>query len=165
MNVSSTEMSSPIGRLRLSATDEGLCAIDFDGPHAAYKKMKKNGESSSRSRELLRKAENALTRYFAGEMEAFTGVPLDFSGTPFQKKVWAALLKIPAGNTRSYADIARAIGNPKAVRAVGSANGANPIPIIVPCHRVIGADGSLTGYGGGCDRKEWLLKHEGALLV
>ena len=103
-----------------------------------------------------------LEEYFAGRRRGFD-LPLDLRGTDFQKRCWQELLKIPHGETRSYAEIARAIGNPAAVRAVGLANGKNPIAIIVPCHRVIGSDGSLTGYGGGLDVKRQLLELEGAL--
>jgi methylated-DNA-[protein]-cysteine S-methyltransferase len=105
----------------------------------------------------------ALAAYFAGDLAAIEGLPLaDAIGTPFQRAVWGALRAIPCGETRSYGQQARAIGRPSAVRAVGLANGANPIGVVVPCHRVIGADTSLTGYGGGIDRKRWLLRHEGA---
>ena len=104
----------------------------------------------------------AFERYFAGDRTALKTVPWTTGGTAFQRKVWQALATIPVGETWSYAQLAAAIGSPKAVRAVGLANGANPIPIVVPCHRVIGANGSLTGFGGGLDRKRWLLRHEGA---
>lgn len=102
----------------------------------------------------------ALQRYFDGEITALDAIPVAFSGTPFQKKVWTALRTIHAGTTLSYGDLARRIGEPAAVRAVGLANGRNPIGVVVPCHRVIGSDGSLTGYGGGLPRKRWLLDHE-----
>jgi methylated-DNA-[protein]-cysteine S-methyltransferase len=105
----------------------------------------------------------ALRAYFAGELRTLDNLLTVAGGTDFQRRVWAALRTIPVGQTRSYLDIAVAIGNPKAVRAIGLANGANPIGIVVPCHRVIGVNGSMTGYGGGLARKEWLLKHEGAL--
>lgn len=103
---------------------------------------------------------SALRRYFAGEVSALDALPVILRGTPFQSNVWAALRKIPAGATLSYAALARRIGAPNAVRAVGLANGSNPVGVIVPCHRVIGSDGSLTGYGGGLSRKRWLLEHE-----
>jgi methylated-DNA-[protein]-cysteine S-methyltransferase len=101
-----------------------------------------------------------LTRYFAKELTALDGVPVELNGTPFQKQVWTALRSIAAGTTTSYSELARRIGHRDAVRAVGAANGANPVALIVPCHRVIGANGSLTGYGGGLSRKRWLLDHE-----
>ena len=103
----------------------------------------------------------ALDRYFAGDPAALDGIEVAGAGTPFQRRVWAALRAIPAGRTASYRDIATALGDPKAVRAVGMANGANPIAIVVPCHRVIAHDGTLGGYSGGLDRKRWLLAHEG----
>jgi len=102
--------------------------------------------------------------YFKGDIGAIDRLPVDDAvGTPFQKSVWRALRKIKSGKTISYAELARRIGKPKAVRAAGLANGQNPISIVVPCHRVIGSDGSLTGYGGGLERKEWLLRHEGVI--
>jgi methylated-DNA-[protein]-cysteine S-methyltransferase len=101
-----------------------------------------------------------LKAYFDGDMEALERIPVVFGGTPFQNKVWKALRRIPTGTTLSYGALAKKIGEPKAVRAVGLANGSNPIGVVVPCHRVIGSDGSLTGYGGGLPRKKWLLEHE-----
>ena len=106
-----------------------------------------------------------LEAYFGGQLDALDGIPCETGGTPFQRAVWAALRRIRAGQTRSYGEVAREVGSPKAVRAVGLANGSNPIGVIVPCHRVIGSDGSLTGYGGGLERKRWLLQHEGAQLA
>ncbi len=107
----------------------------------------------------------ALDAYFAGDLAATAAVEVDPGGTAFQKEAWAALRRIPPGETRTYAEQAAAIGRPAATRAVGAANGANPVAIIVPCHRVIGADGTLTGFGGGIERKRWLLAHEGAAAV
>ena len=104
----------------------------------------------------------AFAAYFAGDRDAFASVAWEGVGTPFQRKVWKALCDIPAGETISYSTLAERIGRPTAVRAVGLANGSNPVALIVPCHRVIGANGSLTGYGGGLHRKRWLLEHEGA---
>jgi len=104
----------------------------------------------------------AMAAYFAGDLTAIDGIPVDTAGTPFQRDVWSALRRIRPGTTLSYGGLAQSLGRPKSVRAVGLANGANPIGIVVPCHRVIGADGSLTGYGGGIERKRWLLTHEGA---
>jgi methylated-DNA-[protein]-cysteine S-methyltransferase len=105
----------------------------------------------------------AIARYFAGELTAIDTLSVETAGTPFQREVWHALREIPCGTTISYATLARRIGRPNAVRAVGLANGSNPVGIVVPCHRVIGSDGSLTGYGGGIERKRWLLRHEHAL--
>jgi len=110
-------------------------------------------------------ARRAFEAYFRGEARALEAVPWEASGTPFQLTVWTALCTIPAGETLSYAGLAERIGRPSAVRAVGLANGANPVAVVVPCHRVIGADGSLTGYGGGLTRKRWLLDLEGASLT
>jgi methylated-DNA-[protein]-cysteine S-methyltransferase len=110
---------------------------------------------------LLDEARRQLVAYFAGRLRAFD-VPLAPNGTDFQRRVWSALREIPFGTTVSYAELARRVSSTPAVRAVGAANGRNPIPIIVPCHRVIGSDGSLTGFGGGLPRKQWLLRHEGA---
>jgi len=103
-----------------------------------------------------------LGKYFAGELDVLTSIAVDTGGTPFQRRVWNELRRIPTGSTVSYGDLARAIGAPTAVRAVGAANGANPVAIVIPCHRVIGSDGQLTGYGGGLERKRWLLRHESA---
>ena len=112
---------------------------------------------------VLQLATDQVEAYFQGRLQAFD-IPLDMAGTPFQQSVWQALLAIPFGRTASYQQIADAVGNPKAVRAVGAANGQNPVSLIVPCHRIIGKNGSLAGYGGGIWRKEWLLRHEGVLL-
>jgi methylated-DNA-[protein]-cysteine S-methyltransferase len=110
------------------------------------------------------KARGCVEAYFDGKLDAIDAIPVVMAGTPFQKAVWEALRRIPVGTTMSYGDLATQLGEPKLMRAVGSANGSNPIGVIVPCHRVIGADGSLTGYGSGLPRKKWLLEHEGVLL-
>ncbi len=109
-------------------------------------------------------AGSRVEAYFAGDLRAIDTIAVEMPGTPFQKEVWQALRRIPVGSTMSYSGLARQLGRPKATRAVGLANGANPIGIIVPCHRVIGANASLTGYGSGLPRKKWLLEHEGVLL-
>ncbi|MBO6635766.1 methylated-DNA--[protein]-cysteine S-methyltransferase [Parvibaculum sp.] len=151
-------LETPIGRLRLAATDAGLAAVLFPNQKdVAFPKR----DGSAKARAQIDKTVKALTRYFEGKQKDFSGLTLAAQGTDFQKRVWNALTGIPFGQTRSYADIARAIGNPKGMRAVGLANGKNPLPIIVPCHRVIGADGSLTGFGGGLPTKKWLLEFEG----
>jgi O-6-methylguanine DNA methyltransferase len=163
MEISELKIDSPLGPLRLSASDAGLCAIRFSGgpgPHAA---PDARVVPSAARQKLLAKARRALERYFSGKPEDFTDVPLDPAGTAFQRQVWETLRGIPRGQTRSYGEIAAAIGRPGAGRAVGSANRVNPIPIVVPCHRVIGSDGALRGYAGRLDRKEWLLRHEHAL--
>ena len=143
-------IASPIGPLRLVATDDALVAIEFDAPP----------EPKSPSHPILDQAERELAEYFQGARRTFT-VHLDPVGTAFQHRVWEALLRVPYGRVESYAGVARAIGSPAAVRAVGAANGRNPIPIIVPCHRIVGSNGDLTGYGGGMAKKQWLLGHEG----
>ncbi|HRQ65474.1 MAG TPA: aldo/keto reductase [Xanthomonadaceae bacterium] len=148
-------IASPVGPLRLRANAQGLSAIEFAA--RARPAAIKGGDDTTRTH--LKKAQTQLGEYFAGRRRDFN-LPLAASGTEFQQRCWQALMDIPFGETRSYADIARAIGQPKAVRAVGLANNRNPLPIVVPCHRVIGADGSLTGYGGGLKAKRWLLALE-----
>lgn len=152
-------LKSPIGDLRLAASDEGLVAVVF--PNEKKKRVFADTKGSAAAQAHLKAGMTALKEYFAGKRKDFRDVRLAPEGTDFQKSVWKALQKIPFGATKSYADIARAIGNPKAMRAVGLANGKNPIPIIVPCHRVIGANGALTGFGGGIPTKKALLEHEG----
>ncbi len=147
-------MSSPVGGLILLASEEGLTGLHFEDGFQGDSWIK--GESS-----FLDQAERELNEYFAGKRESFD-VPIDLHGTDFQLSVWEALKTIPFGEVVSYQFIADQIENPRAVRAVGLANGRNPISIIVPCHRVIGANGKLTGYGGGVDRKWHLLVHEKA---
>ena len=150
-----TTMESPVGTLRLVAEEAGLRTVWFvrgrkdEEPDAAWKK------DSAFFADVMRQ----LNAYFAGELREFE-IPLLMLGTDFQKRVWKALLSIPYGETMSYGELAKRIGEPKAVRAVGAANGQNPIPIIVPCHRVIGSDGSLTGFGGGLENKKKLLELE-----
>ncbi|MGB3810384.1 MAG: methylated-DNA--[protein]-cysteine S-methyltransferase [Parvibaculum sp.] len=156
--LASANLKSPIGDLRLAATEEGLIAVVFP---IETKRTYANARGSVPARMHLDAATEALKEYFAGKRTEFKDLTLAPAGTAFQLSVWQALLQIPFGATRSYADIARAIGNPKGVRAVGLANGRNPIPVIVPCHRVIGSNGSLTGFGGGLPTKKWLLAHEG----
>jgi methylated-DNA-[protein]-cysteine S-methyltransferase len=150
-----TSIESPLGSLLLMADDAGLRRIDFakDG-HPAQPEP-----SWKENRAPLETAIRQLNLYFAGKIETFD-LPLAPTGTPFQIEVWRRLLDIPYGETVSYGDLAKKIGNPKACRAVGLANGANPIPIIIPCHRVIGSNGKLTGYGGGLPIKEKLLALE-----
>ena len=147
------EIDSPVGKLTLLASEKGLAGIHFEN---RYHDSWEQGQSS-----FLDQAESEMQQYFAEERTKFE-VSLDPQGTDFQRSVWNELSKIPYGVVVSYLDIAKGIRNPKAVRAVGLANGANPISIIIPCHRVIGANGKLTGYGGGLERKQKLLKHEKA---
>lgn len=147
MNYSAT-MESPIGPLLLTCSDAGLTSLQM-------------GARAEREQDhpLLQRARLQLEEFFAGERREFD-LPLEPQGTEFQRAVWEQLRAIPFAETASYGQVAARVGRPKASRAVGAANGANPIAIIVPCHRVIGADGSLTGFGGGLQRKQWLLQHE-----
>jgi methylated-DNA-[protein]-cysteine S-methyltransferase len=144
-------MTSPLGPLRLHARGDELVAIHL--PDSAF------APARARATRVLALARDQLDEYFAGARVAFD-LPLAPDGTGFQRLVWRALLAIPFGETRSYGDVARAIGRPAASRAVGAANGRNPLAIVVPCHRVIGASGALVGYGGGLPAKRWLLDHE-----
>jgi methylated-DNA-[protein]-cysteine S-methyltransferase len=158
------ESPSPIGALTIAERAGRVCLVHFgvDGADVdAY--LERWYPGAPRVRGTLDRIRSILQEYFAGDCGALDRVAVELNGTPFQRKVWEALRAIPAGSTVSYADLARQIGEPRAVRAVGAANGANPVAVIVPCHRVIGADGTLTGYGGGLDRKQWLLAHEGVL--
>ncbi|WP_342755085.1 methylated-DNA--[protein]-cysteine S-methyltransferase [Pantoea sp. MBD-2R] len=150
-------LPSPVGELTLIASDNGLAAILWENENP--KRVRAMMPQENPSHPILLETERQLTEYFAGQRRCFT-VKLDFVGTEFQKKVWAALVAIPFGETRSYAEIARQIGHPAAVRAVGAANGKNPISIIAPCHRVIGSNGKLTGFAGGLTAKALLLKIE-----
>lgn len=163
-------IASPVGELLVATdADARLRILDF-------------GDYDERMRRLLRRRygpegvemvegrapasiRDALEAYFAGEIDALDAIPVEAAGTPFQRDVWAALRTIPAGATLSYGGLAAQIGRPSAMRAVGLANGSNPIAIVVPCHRVIGADATLTGYGGGVERKRWLLAHEGVAVA
>ena len=141
-------METPIGRILLEADENGVCALRF---HAC--------KAVSDAHPVLDMAELELNEYFAGRRRRFS-VPLSIHGTDFQKKVWRALTEIPYGATASYLDIAEAVGNPKACRAVGMANHVNPLPVFVPCHRVVGKNGKLTGYAGGLEMKQFLLELE-----
>jgi methylated-DNA-[protein]-cysteine S-methyltransferase len=148
---------SPIGPLRIRVGEKGIVALDFVDEATA-----RRGEAASPPPgmpEVLRTARKELDEYFRGSRASFSA-PIDLTGTPFQRRVWEVLLRIPYGQTMSYKEVAAAVGNGSATRAVGGANHRNPVSIIVPCHRVVGCDGRLTGYGGGLWRKEWLLDHE-----
>ncbi len=148
-------LQCPLGTLRLVSDGEHLVSIEFDGQHGSGQ------EQQEREDRVLRSCASQLREYFAGERRQFD-LPLAPGGTDFQRSVWQALEKIPYGERRSYRDLARAIARPKAVRAVGAANGRNPLPIVVPCHRVVGSDGSLTGFAGGLEAKKLLLDLEAA---
>jgi methylated-DNA-[protein]-cysteine S-methyltransferase len=162
-------IESPIGIMLLVHDPEGhVRALDFHDFEPRMRRLLRRhyGKDESdfivESREAPAAVRQALARYFAGDLTAIDDIPVATAGTSFQREVWAALRRIRPGTTLSYGALAHQLGRPKSVRAVGLANGANPIAIVVPCHRVIGADASLTGYGGGIDRKRWLLTHEGA---
>jgi methylated-DNA-[protein]-cysteine S-methyltransferase len=169
-------VETPIGTIRVDVEDSAVVAIHLperprDGSRLASANRERGSQTSnadlgsrgaSGDEAVLAEACRQLSEYFDGKRTAFE-LPLRPAGTPFQQAVWEALRAIPAGETRSYADIARAVGRPSAVRAVGAANGANPIAIVVPCHRVIGSSGALTGYAGGLPTKKWLLAFEGRL--
>lgn len=150
-----TEYPSPAGMLYLGLTDTAVKRIDFTAMPEAVP-LPSGGDAAV----LAERVRGQLDEYFSGRRTEFD-LPLEFGGTEYQKRVYAALLDIPYGQTISYGELARRVGS--GPRAVGQANHRNPISIVVPCHRVIGADGSLTGYGGGVDRKQWLLQHEKAL--
>ena len=156
--VSTAQMPSPVGRLTLAATARGLAAVLWDGDDP--RRVPLGPAVAAPDHPVLRDAVLQLEDYFAGARRAFD-LPLDFHGTAFQRRVWAELLLIPFGETRSYGQIARKLGDPNLMRAVGAANGRNPISIVAPCHRVIGAAGQLTGFAGGLASKRFLLALEG----
>ncbi|GGE43713.1 methylated-DNA--protein-cysteine methyltransferase [Pullulanibacillus camelliae] len=164
------EMTSPIGTLTVGCIDEGVCYIAFGSIQEVELQMKAWASKVLLYSDIVHDTEHTsepirqLQEYFAGERQTFT-VPICLKGTPFQKKVWHALQDIGYGETRSYKEIAEAIGNPKAVRAVGGANNKNPVSILIPCHRVVGSNGALVGYGGGLDKKEILLDLEKKYLA
>jgi len=158
-------INTPIGSILIAADQEGCLrtALFAEDEEIIYRQLCHDyGDNEVR----LKTAKDpsglsaAISRYFDGQLEAIDTIPVKTGGTPFQRQVWKALRDIPCGSTTSYGELARRIGHSSAVRAVGAANGANPVVVVVPCHRVIGADGTLTGYGGGIERKRWLLDHE-----
>ncbi len=163
ISVISDRIETPLGPMLLLARDGVLVGLEFDDrPERIARDLRLRFGAA----ELFPAANphgfsDRIRAYFAGELSAIDDIPADGGGTAFQRRVWAELRRIPCGTTCSYGVLAKRLGDPKATRAVGHANGRNPISIVVPCHRVIGADGSLTGYGGGIDRKQWLLRHEG----
>ncbi len=164
VKIFTTSFDSPIGTIHLASTAKGLCLLEFDDEKRIdghFKQFNKYWDVELKKKEtkITTKAKLQLDEYFNGKRTMFE-LPLVLVGTDFQINVWNELLKVPYGITRSYKEQALAIGNLKAIRAVASANGKNPIWIVVPCHRVIGSDGSLTGYAGGLWRKKWLLEHE-----
>lgn len=159
----SDRIETPIGTMTLLAQDGVLLLLEFDDADARIdKEMKlRFGDCEIVAADDPFGLSTKVRDYFAGQLRAIDGIPTDGGGTAFQRRVWDELKRIPSGVTISYGELARRLGDRNAMRAVGLANGRNPIAIVVPCHRVIGADGSLTGYGGGIARKKWLLAHEG----
>ena len=173
MQLHRTILPTPVGDMLALASDEGLCALEFTtvaGPNRGPERLSRlnarlnswfppheivDGETAT-----ITRTRAWLAAYFDGASADVGDLPLDMRGAEFERRVWRALLAIPAGETTSYGAIAKALGSPNASRAVGAANGANPVAIIVPCHRVVGSNGSLVGYGGGLDRKTWLIDHE-----
>ncbi|HMD34007.1 MAG TPA: methylated-DNA--[protein]-cysteine S-methyltransferase [Vicinamibacterales bacterium] len=167
MRLSRAIVTTPLGEMMALASDTGLCALEFAGPRkrlprldARMRRWFPPHQIVDRRAPVITRTREWLADYFKGADADVGDLPIEMHGAPFETIVWKTLLRIPAGETRSYGSIAREIGSPDAARAVGAANGANPIAIIVPCHRVIGSSGSLIGYGGGLDRKMWLLDHE-----
>jgi methylated-DNA-[protein]-cysteine S-methyltransferase len=160
-------LPTPIGDMLALSSDEGLCALEFTGPKQRLTRLERRlarwfppHEIVDRASPTIAATREWLRAYFAGASAEINGIPLDMRGAAFERRVWKRLVRIPPGETTSYGAIAKQMGAPGASRAVGLANGANPIAIIVPCHRVIGSTGSLTGYGGGLHRKTWLIDHE-----
>ncbi len=158
-------VDTPIGSLVLYVTGKAVCGLGFEERCAGVREalVRRFGGQIVEEDPDPAGVASRLRGYFSGDLRALDPVEIDTGGTPFQQRVWITLRLVPAGATISYARLAEAVGKPDAVRAVGAANARNPVAIVVPCHRVIGADGSMTGYGGGIDRKVWLLRHEGAL--
>lgn len=163
-----TDIETPIGNMIIGSTDSGCCLLEFHDRGGVEKilaaiEKRYRREAAHGDSEMNQLVSRQLAEYFSGNRTEFT-LPLDIAGTPFEKSVWRELLATPYGATRSYGEVAVAVGRPQAQRAVGRANGANRISIIVPCHRIIEANGKLRGYGGGLWRKRWLLDHEQKVL-
>ncbi len=167
MKLAYEQIETPIGTLGLAVRDRDVCLLEFDRDRRGVEKTLAARFGDVELHDAINPSgyTDCIRAYFDGELAALDEIPVDPGGTTFQGLVWSELRRIPVGRTRSYAEVARAIGRPTATRAVGAANGQNPIAVILPCHRVIGADGSLTGYGGGLDRKRWLLRHEGVAVA
>jgi methylated-DNA-[protein]-cysteine S-methyltransferase len=166
MEIFSSRIETPVGPMVLLARDGVLLLLEFeDATVRVAREMKlRFGTLDHQHTDDPFGLSSRLKDYFAGDLSAIEGIETDGGGTEFQRRVWAELKRIPCGVTISYGDLAKRLGDKNLMRAVGLANGRNPISIVVPCHRVIGADGSLTGYGGGIERKKWLLAHEGVRL-
>lgn len=159
-------METPLGTILIFASNGSLCGLGFADRCDGLKRdlNRRFGGQPIEDEVDPAGAVTRLTSYFAGELDALEGIPADPGGTAFQRDVWTSLRRVPAGRTVSYSELGRRSGHPGAIRAVGLANARNPVALVIPCHRVIGADGSLTGYGGGLERKAWLLRHERVLL-
>lgn len=163
LQLSRIDMAEPIGPVLVVTDARSLVALEFGAPEERLMRLLQQRFGPDVTLTQVSgegRFDSAVRAYFAGDFAALAEVPLDAGGTPFQQRVWTALREIPAGETRSYGDIAARIGSPGAARAVGLANSLNPISLAVPCHRVVGSTGALTGYGGGIARKQWLLAHE-----
>ena len=167
MQISRTILKTPLGDMLALDSGDGLCALEFTGPkkrlprlEARLRRYFPGHTLVDHETRTIKQTRTWLDRYVGGKSADISGLPLDMRGAAFEQRVWTALRAIPPGATTSYGAIAKALGSAGASRAVGMANGANPIAIIVPCHRVIGSNGTLTGYGGGLEKKSWLLNHE-----
>jgi len=157
------DIASPIGRISIAAREGRLCALEFGRARLEQQLAPRYGGAPRRRARDPFGISTRIRAYLAGDLAALDHIPVEAAGTVFQRRVWRALRRIPAGRTMTYGELARALDHRAAARAVGAANGRNPISIVVPCHRLVGGDASLTGYGGGLWRKRWLLSHEGAL--
>ncbi len=158
-----TTLESPIGPLTIAARGSKVCLVHFGKPSASVRTSLSRwypGDQVTETKDAGG-ARGVLTRYFDGDLGSLDEIEVELHGTEFQQRVWTALRAVPVGTTASYSELARRVGAPAAVRAVGAANGSNPVAVVLPCHRIIGSNGSLTGYGGGLHRKRWLLNHEG----
>ena len=166
MKLHQSLIETPVGTMRAIASHDALCSLEFFSKgrmarlDARLARWFGDADMIDEPNGVIEKTREWLDRYFAGVSADIAGLNLEMRGAPFERRVWSALRRIPPGNTTTYGAIARQVGSPDASRAVGMANGANPIAIIVPCHRMIGSNGTLTGYGGGLEKKSWLLNHE-----
>lgn len=165
MQLKRCRLQTPLGEFILMASDQGLVSLQWaDGLERTDRHLNRHlGTVTTRNVDELPGLSDGVRAYVHGDIHALSGLPVDPPGSLFQRKVWAALCTIPVGKTWSYAQLARAIGKPTAIRAVANANGKNPIPIVIPCHRVIASDGGLGGFSCGIHRKQWLLRQEGSL--
>jgi methylated-DNA-[protein]-cysteine S-methyltransferase len=160
------EVGSPMGTLVLVVRDDALCALDFDDCRERMDALLRSryGAVDLKPRPDPNGFSSCVRAYLDGGLDALDRIPVETGGTPFQQRVWSALREIRPGKTLTYGQLAESVGRPSAARAVGTTNARNPVALVLPCHRVVGADGSLTGYAGGIHRKRWLLHHEGAVL-